>query len=163
RAAHRLQRAGDALAADSVFAIALERLYRRHSRRRRSEPDPGPSAMVEHVRGYLDEHAARSVSLAELARLASVSMPTLVRRYRAGVDVPLRLSPDQMRELGYRAVDEVVNHLATIRGIAAGRPPDRDELDRLVEPVPREADDPVDVLRHTVRDLAATTSHPDHP
>jgi AraC-like DNA-binding protein len=85
RAAHRLQRAGDALAADSVFAIALERLYRRHSRRRRSDPDPGPSAMVEHVRGYLDEHAARSVTLAELARLASVSMPTLVRRYRAEV------------------------------------------------------------------------------
>jgi AraC-like DNA-binding protein len=83
RAAHHLRRAGDDLAADSVFAVGLERLYRRHSRHRRPDPDPGPSAMVEQVRGYLDDHATQAVTLAELARLASVSMPTLVRRFRA--------------------------------------------------------------------------------
>lgn len=41
--------------------------------------------MVEDVRRYLDDHAAHDVTLAELAGLASVSVPTLVRRYRAEV------------------------------------------------------------------------------
>lgn len=81
----------------------------------------------------------------------------------AGVDIPLRLSPELMRELGHRAVDEVVSHLAGIRDIAVGHPPNRDELDRLVEPLPRTAGDPIDVLRQTVRDVSATITHTDHP
>lgn len=87
RAAHQLRRRGDTLAADSVLAMALERLFRCHSRRLRPDPDPDPdpSATVGHLRRYLDDHAARDVTLAELAGLASVSVPTLVRRYRAEV------------------------------------------------------------------------------
>lgn len=68
-----------------------------------------------------------------------------------------------MRELGYGAVDEVVSHLAAIRDIPTGHPPNQDELDRLVEPLPRTASDPVDVLRQTVRDLSTTIVHTDHP
>jgi len=85
RAAHHLRRSGDTLTADSVFTMALERLFRRHSRCLRPDPRPGASTMVEHVRRHLDDHAARDVTLAELAGLAAVSVPTLVRRYRAEV------------------------------------------------------------------------------
>jgi AraC-like DNA-binding protein len=85
RAAHQLRRCGDTRIADSVFAMALDRLFRRHSRRLHPDPEPGASAMVEDVRRYLDDHAAHDVTLAELAGLASVSVPTLVRRYRAEV------------------------------------------------------------------------------
>lgn len=88
RAAHELRSTVDDVAAESAMALALARLYRRHSRHRLGDPGAGPSAMVRRVRGYLDEHAADAVTLDELARLASVSTPTLVRRFRAEVGMP---------------------------------------------------------------------------
>jgi aromatic-L-amino-acid decarboxylase len=77
---------------------------------------------------------------------------------------PLRLPVEQMRDLGYRTVDEIVNHLVTLRDRPVGKPPDTTLLTALFDQqLPHLESDPVVVMRQTVRDIVATTVHTDHP
>lgn len=80
------------------------------------------------------------------------------------MDTPLRLPIDQMRALGYRVVDDIVNHVTTLRGRRVGRPPDRTELERLLDTGPPAGPaDPMAVIDQVVRDVLASIVHTDHP
>ena len=76
----------------------------------------------------------------------------------------LELTADEMRDLGYRVVDLLVNHF---EGLPDERVPNitrRGEVEaRLREPVPAEGSDPADVLAQLQRDVMPFTSHVDHP
>ncbi len=77
---------------------------------------------------------------------------------------PLRMPPDQMRDLGYRTVDAIVDHLATLRERPVGRAPDPELLERLFDRrLPETPSDPVEVMQQSVRDVLATIVHTDHP
>jgi len=76
----------------------------------------------------------------------------------------LELTPEQMRELGYRAVDMVVSHLATLRQQSVGRTAPRAELEKLLrEPPPEHPAAPLDVLEALGRDVLPNTLHVNHP
>ena len=80
------------------------------------------------------------------------------------VPVPLRLSGDQMRALGYRAVDEIVQHLTTLRDQPVGRSFNWQELEKLFNiPVPENPSPAPDVLGEAVEQVLATIVHTDHP
>ncbi|WP_232660287.1 pyridoxal phosphate-dependent decarboxylase family protein [Pseudonocardia sp. TRM90224] len=77
---------------------------------------------------------------------------------------PLRLTSEEMRALGYQAVDSVVEHLTTMPTRAVGRPPDPAELARRFDPaLPAGGSDPAELLTRTIDDLMATIVHTDHP
>lgn len=77
---------------------------------------------------------------------------------------PLELSPDSMRELGYRVVDLLVDHWATLRQQPAGRKSDRRTLEALLrEPPPEEGRDPEDVLERLRRDVLDHMGRVHHP
>jgi len=76
----------------------------------------------------------------------------------------LQLSPDEMRALGYRVVDMVVEHVAGLhaRPAAGGEP--RAELERrLREPPPEEGRGWESVLERVRADVMGPMSHVDHP
>jgi aromatic-L-amino-acid/L-tryptophan decarboxylase len=76
----------------------------------------------------------------------------------------LRLTPDEMRSLGYRAVDLVVGHLETLATRPVGGPTGRSELEaRLREPLPRRGSAWATVLRQAEDDVLAHVRHLDHP
>jgi aromatic-L-amino-acid decarboxylase len=76
----------------------------------------------------------------------------------------LELTPEQMREFGYRAVDLVVAHLATLRGQRVGRTASRAELEELLrEPPPERPAAPLDLLETLGRDVLPNTLHVNHP
>jgi len=76
----------------------------------------------------------------------------------------LELTPERMRELGYRAVDMVVSHLATLRQQGVGRTAPRAELEKLLrEPPPEQPAAPLDVLEALGRDVLPNTLHVNHP
>src|SRR6056297_480888 len=59
----------------------------------------------------------------------------------------LQLSPDEMRSLGYRVVDLLVDHFAEGSEDGTGRSPDRGEMEaRLREALPEDGQDPHTVL-----------------
>jgi glutamate/tyrosine decarboxylase-like PLP-dependent enzyme len=69
-----------------------------------------------------------------------------------------------MRELGYRVVDLVVDHLARIRDEPAARRGGRAELEAaLSEPIPEQGTDPDIVLDRVMRDVLPWTARVDHP
>jgi aromatic-L-amino-acid decarboxylase len=80
------------------------------------------------------------------------------------VNVALRLSPEEMRALGVRAVEEIVDHLTTLPGRPVGRPPDRAALESLFDAeLPDGPGDPVEVMTEVVRQVRDSIVHTDHP
>jgi glutamate/tyrosine decarboxylase-like PLP-dependent enzyme len=76
----------------------------------------------------------------------------------------LQLSPDEMRSLGYRVVDLLVDHFAEGRTDGTGRSPDRDEMEaRLREDLPETGADPHAVLDQVEEDIIPNTMRVDHP
>ena len=76
----------------------------------------------------------------------------------------LELSPEEMRRLGYRVVDLIVDHFAEGDDGDLGRAPDRAEMeDRLREPLPEEASAPGAVLDQVETDILPNTIRVDHP
>jgi glutamate/tyrosine decarboxylase-like PLP-dependent enzyme len=74
----------------------------------------------------------------------------------------LRLSPEEMRSLGYRVVDLLVDHFVEEESLGAS--PSRQELeDRLREPLPEDGSDPHAVLDRVEDDILTNTMRVDHP
>jgi aromatic-L-amino-acid decarboxylase len=75
----------------------------------------------------------------------------------------LDLTPEQMRELGYAAVDAVVDHLSILRDGPTFSPPPPDLAERIVEPVPEDGSNPVELLgwlRAEVLSAGVRNHHP---
>src|SRR5262249_52593561 len=69
-----------------------------------------------------------------------------------------------MRMLGYRAVDEIVRHLTTLRDRPVGGPSDRRELERLfTAPAPENPTPAPEVLDEVVDQVLTAIVHTDHP
>lgn len=80
------------------------------------------------------------------------------------MDVPLRLSAANMRDLGYQAVNEVVDHLTTLRDRPVGSPPDREMLEAFMDAaLPAEPRDAVEVMKEAVEHVREFVVHTDHP
>ncbi len=76
----------------------------------------------------------------------------------------LTLSPDEMRALGYRVVDRVVEHLTTLGDQPAIQRSTRAETEsRLREAMPRAPSDPESVLEQVDRDIFSSMAHVQHP
>jgi aromatic-L-amino-acid/L-tryptophan decarboxylase len=80
------------------------------------------------------------------------------------MDVPLRLSAEDMRSLGYRAVDLVIDHLATLPERPVGGPPDRAALEsQFGAEFADHPSDAIEVLERAVRQVRESIVHTDHP
>ena len=76
----------------------------------------------------------------------------------------LHLSREEMRTLGYRVVDLLVDHFADGEEQGTGRSPSRSEMeDRLRETLPEEGQDPHTVLDQVEADVLPNTMRVDHP
>lgn len=76
----------------------------------------------------------------------------------------LSLSSEEMRALGYRVVDLIVEHFETLPGKPVTRRSDRASLEvRLREPCPEEGTDMLAVLDRLRRDVLDNIMHLDHP
>lgn len=76
----------------------------------------------------------------------------------------LELSREEMRALGYRVVDLLVEHIATLRDKPVTRWADRPAMEaRLREPVPRAGSDPGAVLEQVETEVLSNLMHLDHP
>ncbi len=77
---------------------------------------------------------------------------------------PLEFSPERMREIGYRVVDHVVEHLATLASQPVGAKGDPAHLlAAFAEPVPEQGCEFEAVLEQLERDVLANTMHVNHP
>ncbi len=77
---------------------------------------------------------------------------------------PLSLPPDEVRRLGYRVVDMIVDHVETLPEKPVSTVGTRAELeDSLWEPPPEQGAPPDAVLDQLQRDVFAHVSHVDHP
>ncbi len=82
----------------------------------------------------------------------------------SGARGTLELSREEMRALGYRVVDLLVEHIATLRDKPVTRRAGRPAMEaRLREPVPRAGSDPGAVLAQVETAVLATLMHLDHP
>jgi len=76
----------------------------------------------------------------------------------------LSLTTDQMRDLGYRTVDIIVDHLAGLRQKPVSGGATRAELEPVFrEPIPETGTDPHEVLRIVEEKILAGNMHLDHP
>jgi aromatic-L-amino-acid/L-tryptophan decarboxylase len=76
----------------------------------------------------------------------------------------LEFSPDRMREIGYRVVDGIVNHLATLRDQPVGAKADPAILQAAVaESAPEQGMEFETVLEQLERDIFPNTMHVNHP
>ncbi len=76
----------------------------------------------------------------------------------------LTLSPDEMRALGYRVIDLIVEHLETLPDVPATRGGTPAELGALFnEPMPEDPRPIEEVLRRVSEDVFAKMMHVDHP
>lgn len=76
----------------------------------------------------------------------------------------LELGPDEMREFGYRVVDLIIDHLATLRDQPVTRSSTRDEMEALFrEPMPETPSDPTAVLERVKRDVLSHVMYLNHP
>ena len=77
---------------------------------------------------------------------------------------PLELDPEEMRRLGYRAVDLLVDRIASLGDGPAWRGATRAEMEeRLREPPPEEPADPDELFARLQSDVLAFAGHHDHP
>jgi glutamate/tyrosine decarboxylase-like PLP-dependent enzyme len=76
----------------------------------------------------------------------------------------LQLSSDEMRKLGYRVIDMIVDHVERLPEASVGKKGSRIDLAReLDEPVPEAGQDPhtvLDIVKNTVLDNILSTDHP---
>ncbi len=76
----------------------------------------------------------------------------------------LRLSREDMRELGYRVIDILVDHIDNLPDRRVGHTARRDELEgALREPMPKERSNPLEVLRQVEEHVLPNLIHMDHP
>jgi aromatic-L-amino-acid/L-tryptophan decarboxylase len=75
----------------------------------------------------------------------------------------LDLTPEKMRELGYAAVDAVVEHLQTLRSGPTFSAPPPDLAERIVEPAPEQGADPVELLGWLRSEVLAAGVRNHHP
>ncbi len=76
----------------------------------------------------------------------------------------LKLSREEMRSLGYRVVDLLVDHFAEKEDAPIGHSPGREELEGLLrEELPEEGQDPQAVLDQVEADILPNTMRVDHP
>jgi aromatic-L-amino-acid/L-tryptophan decarboxylase len=76
----------------------------------------------------------------------------------------LEFSPERMRQIGYRVVDTLVDHLATLSSQRVGTKGDPAELlTALAEPVPEQGMEFEAVLDQVERQVFANTMHVNHP
>ncbi|HEX5619098.1 MAG TPA: aminotransferase class I/II-fold pyridoxal phosphate-dependent enzyme [Solirubrobacteraceae bacterium] len=77
---------------------------------------------------------------------------------------PLSLSPDEMRRLGYRVVDRIVDHLGELRELPPIRVGDAEELRAAVGgPPPELPGEPDAALDALFEQVLPFVQHPDHP
>jgi glutamate/tyrosine decarboxylase-like PLP-dependent enzyme len=77
-----------------------------------------------------------------------------------GIDLP----PEQMRALGYKVVDMLVDHFGQRAERPVGRKGGREALEAaLREPIPEGGADPLQLLERLERDVFANMLHVDHP
>ena len=77
---------------------------------------------------------------------------------------PLSLSREEMRALGYRVVDMLVEQFDTLPEQPAAQIASRTDLEQILwEPVPEEGTDPTILLDQLRRDVFTHTAHVDHP
>lgn len=82
----------------------------------------------------------------------------------SGADPSLGLPPEEMRALGYRVVDLIVEHFATLAQQPVTGRASRTELEaRLREPIPELGRAPEEVLARLQRDVLPFMMHVDHP
>ena len=76
----------------------------------------------------------------------------------------LEFSRERMREIGYRVVDQIVEHLATLRNQPVGAKGDPAALLAMLrEPAPEEGTEFESVLEQVERDILRNTMHVNHP
>lgn len=76
----------------------------------------------------------------------------------------IELPPEEMRRLGYRVVDLLVEHFAGMHEEPVGRKGSRPALEAtLREPIPREPGDPMALLELLEREVFSSILHVDHP
>ena len=76
----------------------------------------------------------------------------------------LEFSPERMRQIGYRVVDRLVEHLATLSSQRVGTKGDPAQLvASLREPIPEQGMDFEAVLDRLEREVLANTMHVNHP
>lgn len=76
----------------------------------------------------------------------------------------LRLSSEEMRALGYRVVDLIVEHVETLPGKPVTQRSDRASLEAILrEPCPEEGTDALVVLDRLRREVLDNIMHLDHP
>jgi aromatic-L-amino-acid/L-tryptophan decarboxylase len=77
---------------------------------------------------------------------------------------PLRISANEMRVHGYRAVDEIVSHLTSLRHRPVGHPPNRPELEAALQRnVPLAGTGLGAVMDQVMQDVFGAIVHTDHP
>jgi aromatic-L-amino-acid/L-tryptophan decarboxylase len=80
------------------------------------------------------------------------------------VNPKLEFSPDRMRQIGYRVVDRLVDHLATLPEQPVGAKADPSALlTALNEPAPEQGAEFETVLARLERDVLRNTMHVNHP
>ncbi len=93
------------LAQDARLQDALEHLILRHGAERlAARPARADPIAVRRARHYLDEHAAQSVALADLARVAGLSASHLCRIFSAAVGMPPHAYQTQVRVVRAKAL-----------------------------------------------------------
>jgi aromatic-L-amino-acid/L-tryptophan decarboxylase len=80
------------------------------------------------------------------------------------VDNSLRIDPDEMRALGYQAVDLIVDRLSGLKGESAWEGALRSELDPLWKAPPPEMGTPMgEVMTRAAREILPVAARVDHP
>lgn len=76
----------------------------------------------------------------------------------------LQLDERDMRELGYRVVDSIVEHYSTLRARPVSKISTREDLRKqLLEPIPQHGSEPGAVLEFVTREVLSNTMATDHP
>ena len=79
-------------------------------------------------------------------------------------DSKLELTSEEMRALGYRVVDRLVEHYAGLRDLPAARTGDRANLEELLrEPLPEQGTGAAQVIEQLTAHVFGSMCHVDHP
>jgi glutamate/tyrosine decarboxylase-like PLP-dependent enzyme len=80
------------------------------------------------------------------------------------IDSKFQLSPDEMRRLGYRIIDQIVEHFESLPDLPAVKLSSRATLEaKLRDPIPERPEDIDSLLDRLRRDVWSSISHVTHP